>query len=168
MKDRELRIERLPVRYQPPFDCINDNASCPACKRHRRNHGVSGSIADFVVRAEHDGRRYAVSLRVLGGDYLSVTRDMWRAQALDAEQRDHRPAALTIHREHPHGIIGPCAILGDGRRCRPDNGFIAAEALFDAHGDCGANDVREQPETLWIALEHCLIDAIFGTAGGAA
>jgi len=162
-----VTIERLPVGYRPPFDCINDNANCPACKRRRDNHGVCGSVADFAVRAEHDGRRYAVSLRVFGGDYLPITRQMWRERGLDASQQDHRPTELVIHREHPRGIVD-CAILGEGRLCRPETGFLAAEALFDAHGDRAAADVRAQPETLWIALERCLVDAIFGPSGGAA
>jgi hypothetical protein len=161
-----LAIERLPITYKQPFDCINDNANCPACKRRRNNHGVAGSAAVYAVRAEHEGKLYAVTLQVFGGDYLPITRQWWHDQGLRPEPSEHKPADLTIHREHLHGIVA-CAILGDGRLCRPETGFLAAEALFDAHGNRDATiDLREQPETLWIALESCLVDAIFGTAGG--
>ena len=167
MSEQVLSIERLPVLFAPPFDCINDNAACPACKRRRGSHGVSGSITDFAVLADHAGKRVGVSLRVLGADYLAVTRQWWREKGLSADQCDHRAADLTIHHEHPSGVIATCVILGEGRSCRPDGGFLTAEALFDLHGNRRAADVREQPEALWIALERYLIDAIFGPAGGA-
>lgn len=162
-----MNIERLPILYKPPFDCVNANATCPACKKGQGNHGVGGSIVDFAVRTEHEGKRYAVSLRVFGADYLPVTRQWWQERGLDADQRDHRPADLAIHREDPNGIIAECWILGDGRHCRPStDGLFAAEALFNAHGDPSAGDVRDQPEALWVALEHCLVDAIFEATGG--
>lgn len=167
MSEQVLSIERLPVFYVPPFDCVNDNVTCPACKRRRGNHGVSGSITDFAVRADHVGKRIGVSLRVLGGDYLAITRTWWREKGLDAPQAVHRAADLSIHREHSHGLIAACVILGEGRVCRPEAGFLAADALFSQHGDLYAADVREQPEALWLALERCLIDAIFGPTGGA-
>ena len=163
-----MNIERLPVTYQPPFDCINDNATCPACKQRRDDHGVCGSVVEFAVRSEYEGKRYAISLRIFGGDYLPITRQWWRSKGLDAEQRDHRPADLSIHHEDPNGIFADCMILGDGRHCRPSSGFLAASTLFDAHGDRHAIDVRDQPETLWIALERCLIEEIFGASEGAA
>jgi hypothetical protein len=160
-------IDRLPVTYVPPFDCINDNASCPICKKRRSSHGVSGSIAIFAVRTEREGKRYAVTLQVLGGDYLPITRQWWHAQGLKPEPPVHKAADLTIHCEHSHGIID-CTILGDGRRCRPNSGFLAAEILFNAHGSRdGTVDVREQPEALWAALERYLVEELFGTTGGA-
>lgn len=168
MSPHDLEIERLPVIYTPPFDCINDNATCPACKNRRDDHGVSGSTAVFGVRADHEGRRYAVTIRVLGGDYLPITRQWWRSQKIGGEEA-HRAADLTIHKEDPDGTADDCTILGDGRRCRPSTGFLAAEELFDEHGESDAStDVREQPEELWAALEHRLVEAIFGTAGGLA
>lgn len=169
MTDVAMNIERLPIIYRPPFDCINDNETCPACKHRRADHGVSGSTAIYAVRASHEGTCYAATLEVSGGDYLPITRQWWRARWCDAMPPTHRAFALTIHRESPHGIIADCAILGGGRSCNADTGSLAADVLFKAHGSPDALiDVREQPETLWIALERCLVDAIFGTAGGAA
>jgi hypothetical protein len=162
-----MNIERLPIAYQPPFDCVNDNATCPVCTHRRGNHGVCGSRAIYAVRAEHEGLRYAVTLEMLGDDYLPITRQWWQTRGLVVELQGHRPTALVIHHESPHGIIGECTILGEGRRCQPDTGFLSADVLFNAHGSRDASiDVREQPKTLWTALERCLVDAIFGSTGG--
>lgn len=175
-----MNIERLPIVYRAPFDCINANDNCPGCKHRKSDHGVSGSLAIYAVRAEHDGKRRAVTMRILGGDVLPVTREWWRMTGRVASQglslassaaegqrglidevRPHHAAGLEFHREEPGG--DECGYLGEGRLCEPDVGYCAGEELFKLHGNSDStSDVREQPERFWLALEQALLDDIFG------
>ena len=157
---KEVNIERLPVTYRAPFDCINANEGCPGCRQRKSDHGVSGSLAIYAVRTEHDGKRRAVTMRILGGDVLPVTREWWRVTGR-GEDRPHHAAGLEFHREDLDGE--ECGYLGDGRLCVPDVGYCAGEELFRLYGNSdSASDVREQPEGFWLALERALLEDIFG------
>ncbi len=141
-------IERLPYQSEPPFDCISDHANCAACKAHGEGqHGRSGGAATFGLRGIlADGRRIAIVLRVLLGNYTSPVPD---------SLRQPRGGYLDLHIESADPRCVDCTYVGG--RCYADPGSftcLGADEIYRKFGNSTGDD--NQSEAFWRELEDWL------------
>lgn len=147
-------IERLPYVSTPGYDCILDNANCPACKSGRRDHhGRFGGSAFFAARMRiADGRHVVAALEVFLANYPSCSPRM------PDHLRVARGTYLTLHVE---GGDRECQWMPSGRCCPGDEfSFSAGEELYSKHGNAGGGN--DQSEAFWADLEAWLLNHAAG------
>lgn len=146
-------IERLPYTSDPPFDCISDNATCPACSSgHKGNHGRHGGGAEFALRGVMpDGRRIAIVLRVLRADWLPCT-PVSRGRTQRA-----RGAYLERHLESRDTRSVECSYVGgrcDGGADVGEITCLGADEVWGKFGDSAGGP--DQSDAFWSELASWL------------
>jgi hypothetical protein len=177
-------IERLPVITRAGFDCRGDNANCPSCNWLREHgkppddHGISGGVVLYAVRADVAGRRFVLSIEVLAHDYpetaragVAESRKRWQADSatfgiLDGWFDSPKGAGLYLHEPLPEYVEESSesfvhhhreCVFFDGKPCRSETlTWIGADEFYKAHGFKGEATLEQlktcQSDAFWLHL----------------